>query len=126
VGRDAASIFIQLTGQVTRSASEGVRVAYPLAELNDLLAAIAAEEIADLPRPEIHDPYLENYVAAMVELAAHRNGVVPPTWTPEVPPLKDPVFGVPWLSMRAHLLLNSPIPFRRRNIFIDSSLGARV
>jgi hypothetical protein len=29
-------------------------------------------------------------------------------------------------SLRMHLLTHSPPPFRRRNIFIDSSLGQRV
>jgi hypothetical protein len=75
----------------------------------------------------IDDPYLANYVAAMVEQAIHRKGGVrPPRWTSTVPPLSQPVFAAPWMSLRAHLLLESPVPFRRRNIFIDSSIGDRV
>jgi len=30
------------------------------------------------------------------------------------------------LGLRLHLLTHSPAPFRRRNIFIDASVGARV
>jgi hypothetical protein len=56
----------------------------------------------------------------MVEQAAHLRGVPPASWTAGIVPLPAPAFAVPWLSVRAHLLLESPVPFRRRNIFIDS------
>jgi len=67
-----------------------------------------------------------NYVTAMVELAAHRTGVMPPQWADSVKPFVAPVFIDPSLKLRAHLLIASPPPFRRRNIFIDSSLGDRI
>jgi hypothetical protein len=102
------------------------RIFYPLAELNDLLTAASGDEIEALPPPAISDPYRLNYVTAMVEVAAHRAGVVPPLWTAGVVPLATPVFADPSLSLRAHLLTASPPPFRRRNIFIDSSIGDRV
>ena len=100
---------------------------YVLAELNDLLANAPRDQIELLPAPSIDDPYLANYVAAMVEQAIHLKGAVrPPLWTTGIEPLSRPVFAVPWMSLRAHLLIESPIPFRRRNIFIDSSVGDRV
>jgi hypothetical protein len=102
------------------------RISYPLAELNDLLTAASGEEILSLPQPEIRDPYRLNYVTAMVEVAAHRAGVVPPLWTADVAPLRTPVFIDESLNLRAHLLISSPPPFRRRNIFIDSTVGDRV
>jgi len=67
-----------------------------------------------------------NYVTAIVEVAAHRAGVVPPRWTASVKPLDAPVCIDPSPSLRAHLLTASPPPFRRRNIFIDSTVGDRV
>jgi hypothetical protein len=100
--------------------------AYVLADLNDLLAASPGSEIEFLSAPSITDPYLANYVAAMVEQAAHLRGVRPPLWTSEVAPLVQPVFATPWMALRPHLLLESPVPFRRRNIFIDSTIGDRV
>ncbi len=100
--------------------------AFVLADLNDLLTAAAGDQIESLPQPSIGDHYLSNYVAAMVELAAHLREVRPPAWTSGIEPCSHPVFAVPWQSLRAHLLLESPVPFRRRNIFIDSSIGARV
>jgi hypothetical protein len=60
----------------------------------------------------------------MVELAAHQKGVVPPAWVREVPPLDEPHFATPLEGLR--LLRASPVPFKRRNIFIDSSVGDRV
>jgi len=117
-----ADTFVQLTGAVRAAA----RIAYPLAELNDLLTGASAEDIAALPQPSIDDPYRLNYVTAMVELAAHRAGIAPPLWTAGVEPLRAPVFIESSIALRAHLLTASPPPFRRRNIFIDSSLGDRV
>ena len=115
-------MFVRLADEVAAAR----RIAYPLAELNDLLTAAPADEIEKLPAPSIADPYRLNYVTAMVEVAAHRAGVVPPLWTAAVTPLHAPVFVDPSLNLRAHLLTASPPPFRRRNIFIDSSIGDRV
>jgi hypothetical protein len=112
--------------RLTRAVAAESRISYPLAELNDLLAAAAAEDIPRLPEPRIEDPYRLNYVTAMVEVAAHRAGVLPPAWVDRVHPLAFPVFVDPSLRLRAHLLTASPPPFRRRNIFIDSTIGDRV
>lgn len=117
-----AKSFDELTGALATAA----RIAYPLAELNDLLTGAPGHEIASLPKPQIADAYRLNYVTAMVELAAHRRGVAPPAWVRDVPPLASPVFIDPSLALRPHLLTSSPPPFQRRNIFIDSSLGDRV
>ncbi len=115
--------FLKLTAQLSDTTTGK---SYILAELNDLLTAASANDVLVLARPEIPDLYLENYVAAMVDQAAHNCRVVPPLWTSLVAPLRDPVFAVPWQSLRAHLLLESPIAFRRRNIFINATLGDRV
>jgi hypothetical protein len=112
--------------RLAREVADASRLSYPLAELNDLLTASRAEEIATLPPPSIDDPYRLNYVTAMVELAAHRAGTMPPTWTADVEPLSEPAFIDPSIRLRAHLLTASPPLFRRRNIFIDSSLGDRI
>jgi hypothetical protein len=119
---NVADAFVRLAGEVAGAD----RISYALAELNDLLTAAEASAIESLPRPDISDSYRLNYVTAMVELAAHRAGIVPPLWTVSVAPLDEPVFIDTSLSLRLHLLTASPVPFRRRNIFIDSSLGDRV
>jgi hypothetical protein len=97
--------------------------------LNDLLSGLSPAQLpgtvenADLSG--LSD-YLRNYVAAMVELAANRASVPPPAWAAKVPPLEKPHFAVPMKSLRLHLLKASPAAFKRRNLFVDSSLGDRV
>lgn len=102
---------------------------YALAELNDFLEHLKADDFADAvcdPLPDGLDPYFACYVAAMVETAAHRKSVTPPSWAQKVPPLDEPVFGTPIESLRLHLLTASPPAFRRRRIFIDATVGDRV
>jgi uncharacterized protein (DUF1778 family) len=102
---------------------------YALAELNEFLAALAPAELreavdqADLARLS---PFLKNYVAAMVEQACSMKRVPPPAWTAQVPPLDQPWFATPMMSLRLHLLRAAPVAFKRRNIFVDASVGSRV
>lgn len=103
---------------------------FALAELNDLLSGLTSGELcgavehADLTGLT---PYFRNYVAAMVELAAHRQDVPPPAWVRDVEPMEtEPRFATPLAGLRLHLLRTAPVPFKRRNIFIDSSIGDRV
>ena len=102
---------------------------YALAELNDFLAGLPALEFSDavasanLARLS---PYLQNYVAAMVEQAANAKQATPPTWVGDTVPLESPRFATELSSLRVHLLLSAPVPFKRRNIFVDAAVGARV
>jgi uncharacterized protein (DUF1778 family) len=105
---------------------------YVLAELNDFLSALSGPELAEAAGLvewallEALPEYERNYVAAMVEWACARRDCPPPAWTREVRPLALPRFGTELRSVRLHLLRASPVPFKRRNIFIDSSIGDRV
>lgn len=102
---------------------------FGLAELNSLLSELLPAEmwdaVAEPPLPSL-SPYLANYVTAMVEYGCNRCEIAPPSWTRLIAPLDEPVFASNLQSLRLHLLTHSPPPFRRRNIFIDSSLGDRV
>jgi hypothetical protein len=107
----------------------GPQPSFGLAELNSLLTGALANELraAVDAAPEISlSPYIANYVAAMVELACERRAIAIPHWTKLVTPLKEPAFGSQLPSLRHYLLTQSPAAFRRRNIFIDSTLGSRV
>lgn len=111
-------------------AGEGpARRRFTLAALNDLLAGLLPaafpEAVNELPAVR-WDDWTANYVAAMVETAAHRYEVAPPSWTARIAPLEHPAFGSPLHGLRLHLLLASPPAFRRRNLFIDSTVGDRV
>jgi len=102
---------------------------YALAELNTFLSSLSAPELKDAvaARPDVRlTPYVSNYMAAMVELACQLRGIAPPAWLCLIEPLMKPVFASTLHSLRLHLLMRSPPPFRRRNIFIDSSVGDRV
>lgn len=119
--------FLELLDGLAATNASGQ--SYVLAELNDLLADLSAVELSDAVQSadvERLTPYAQNYVAAMVDLAAARAGIDPPVWTAAVPPLEEPRFATPLAGLRAHLLRASPVPFKRRNIFVDASIGDRV
>ncbi len=103
--------------------------AFILAEIHDLLVKMNSSEFADaFTENSLRQltPYLQNYIAAMIEQAALQKKADIPPWLKDIKILKDPVFGSHLKSLRLHLLTNSPIPFRKRNIFIDSTLGDRI
>lgn len=117
--------FLQLLKDLAKTGN----ARFVLAELNDLLTGLGREDlkitVSQYSVVGLSD-YLENYVAAMVELACVKADTDPPGWTAGIAPLKAPVFGADLLSLRLHLLRASPPPFRNRNIFIDTSIGGRV
>lgn len=106
---------------------------FVLADLNDFLTKLASVEFSDAVADAVAvaklvglSPYMQNYVAAMVEQAAHQKGVAAPAWINEIEALEEPRFAAPLSSLRLHLLRASPVPFKRRLIFVDSSVGDRV
>ena len=121
----AAARFAEIVGALAEEPSP----AYGLAELNDFLTRLAPVEF----RTAVGDaslgplsPFLRNYVAAMVEVASGQKGQSPPAWTARFEGLDEPWFATPLESLRPHLLQSAPVPFKRRNLFVDASVGARV
>ena len=103
---------------------------FVLAAIHDLLAKLDGDSCTAVTDtdPGVTDlsPFSANYLCGMVECTAWRNGVRPPGWTRRVPPLAEPWFATEMPGLRLHLLASSPVPFRQRNIFIDSMVGSRV
>jgi hypothetical protein len=102
---------------------------FALAELNSLLSSLTPVELADAiaaPPMVTLKPFVANYIAAMIESACEKGGIPMPGWTRAIEPLSEPAFGSALQSLRLYLLTHSPASFRRRNIFIDSSLGDQV
>jgi hypothetical protein len=103
--------------------------AFALAEINSLLAGFTAAElrqaVAAAPEAALSS-FHANYVAAMTETACNMRGLPVPAWTRRIEALSEPAFGSTLPSLRLYLLTRSPAPFRRRNIFIDSSIGEQV
>ena len=118
--------FNRLLGQVGDPHLRG----YALSAINDLLTDVSASDFpivcADPWAIHSLDQRMQNYVAAMVEEASGHLGVAPPEWTAEVVPLSEPWFNSEFRSLRPWLLMASPVPFRRRNIFVESVLGTRA
>ena len=115
--------------EILRDLAREEKPRFVLAELHDFLAALGPAQYTDALREadvQALSPLLANIVAAMVEQAARRIGVDPPGWTSNVAPLEKPHFAVPFASLRPHLLRSSPVAFKRRNLFVDASIGDRV
>ena len=119
----------RLAGILRLLEAKGAEGRYALAELNDFLTSCPpvafADAVARAPVDRLSQ-HLQNYVAAMVEQAAAQKGVVPPAWVGDVVPLETPWFATPLKNLRLHLLRAAPVPFKRRNLFVDSGVGARV
>ena len=122
------SQFEALVEQLAHARDESER-RLSLAELNDFLSSLTAAEwepAVGASAGSILTPFAANYLAAMVESAAHQKSLPTPEWTTQVPALARPWFASQLRSLRLYLLLESPPIFRRRNLFIDASIGARV
>lgn len=67
------------------------------------------------------------YLAAVAETLCLEYGLVPPQWT-ESPKcyLHRPWFAGGMESLKAILLVESPVPFRRRNLFVSANAMVRI
>jgi len=117
--------------EIVRALRDDERYRFALAELNDLLSDLSDAQLTDAVAAEPPDLgslplHRLNYVAAMIEQACHRRGVPAPSWVHVIPPLEVPWFATPLQGLRLHLLRSAPVPFRRRNLFVDAGVGDRV
>ena len=72
---------------------------------------------------EIYDAYL----AATAESLASESNFATPAWAwGEDRKLRRPWFTLPWAGIRAVLLLESPAPFRSRNLFVSENALSRA
>ncbi len=115
--------------RIVKALSRDGRDRHALADLNDLLGRLTRAEFVDaVTNVDVNalSPFLGNYVAAMVELTASRKGVPPPRWARHIKPLAEPHFEGGLDRLRPYLIRVSPVAFRRRNIFVDATIGDRV
>jgi hypothetical protein len=67
------------------------------------------------------------YLAAVTETLCREAGLPPPDWTQRPDYfLKEPWFAGHLENLKAILLVESPIPFRRRNLFVSANALSRV
>lgn len=100
------------------------------AELNDFLLQLCPDELVQAiqegPQKKLSDLAF-NYVAAMVEQACHKKKVMSlPLGLEEAAGVEKPYFRSSFQNLRLYLLTVSPISFRKRNIFTDSTVGDRL
>ena len=125
IAPQAGLLFARVLSSLRRGHSES----FALAELNDLLTELSPVEFEGAlagPLPEELSERLRNQIAAMVEHAAYLKNITAPAWTRAVRPLERPWFATELPQLRAHLLRASPVAFRRRNLFVDSTIGDRA
>ena len=102
---------------------------FTFAEIQDWVNLLAGVEFVRAVRyaPQVRLPPFEaSHQAATVEHAAAIKRVMPPAWTVTVDALDAPWFASPLKILRLYLMTQSPPPFRRGNLFIDSSVEHRV
>ena len=82
--------------------------------------------VADPPDPT-SEPETDAYLAALVETLCREVSKNPPVWT-ESPStyLPRPWFAAGLESLKAILLAESPVSFRRRNLFVSANALHRV
>jgi hypothetical protein len=69
----------------------------------------------------VEDAHANAYLGAVAEHLAQREAQVPPAWTQEAQRfLKKPYFPSGLESLKASLIVESPVAFRRRMIFVGS------
>lgn len=65
-------------------------------------------------------------VASTVDYLCRELKMAPPTWVQQVPPCKDPWFVSGMENLKAIALVESPLPFRLRKIFVLENFLSRV
>lgn len=124
----AQARFMDLLWQL-KSVQDKSERAFILNDLNAFLVHLAKEDlplaVAEDPQPMLND-LMQNYVAAMVERVCAMRNVEVPKWVMDCEGLSEPYFTTELASLRLYLLSASPPSFRRRNIFIDSTVGDLV
>ncbi len=87
--------------------------------------ALVEEKPEPIQTKEFNDA--DAYLAAVAEYLCREAGLPPPAWT-ERPEyfLHEPWFAGGLESLKAILLVESPVPFRRRNLFVSANAMTRV
>ena len=82
--------------------------------------------VSEPPEPT-GEPETDAYLAAMVETLCREAAIAPPAWT-EGPStfMSKPSFASGLQSLKAILLAEAPVAFRRRNLFVSANALHRV
>ncbi len=119
-----------------KSGSDGIiyimeKIRYLLANfLDEFYSADTGEKtrmIEHFPFSRVTGNKYKAYVAAAVEELCVKNNLEIPAWVSEKKYfLKEPFFVSGLESLKAFLIVESPLSFRRRNIFVSENVLHRV
>lgn len=118
--------------EVAAIASDRSAFQFALAEFLDQFAiekqpAMLADEPERLANRFAMGDVCDAYVAAVAVALARDVGVAPPAWAWQANrKLRRPWFAHPGPALRATLLLESPAPFRERNLFVSANALSRA
>ena len=68
----------------------------------------------------------DSLLASTLEMLCQKTGIPIPSWTDQVPAVKDPWFVAGLENLKAIALAESPLAFRIRKIFVTSGFLSRV
>ncbi len=110
---------------------EMIKFRYALAEFLDKFYSSSNSErvkmVSKNPFPEFKDKRIQAYIAATVEELCYRYNLEIPEWVNDKKYfLKEPFFLTEIESIKPFLLVESPLSFKRRNIFVSSNVLVRV
>ena len=88
--------------------------------------ALAPEPVRLADKVPALGPIEDAYLAATAEWLAWAHKLPPPRWAFIDRSLRRPWFASPLASLRALLLLESPAPFRSRNLFVSKDALSRA
>lgn len=83
------------------------------------------EQVADPPCGEV-DPRLAALLAGAVLYLARERGAEVPAWARRLPPLADPWFVSGMPAMRAWELVECPLSFKCKNVFVTDNFMSRA
>ncbi len=96
-------------------------------EFNRVDEAMKKKKVMNFPFKKIKIKKHKAYVAAMVEELCFTNNIEIPNWVFDRKySLKEPFFVGGFENLKAFLLVESPVSFRRRNIFVSHNVLKRV
>jgi transcriptional regulator with XRE-family HTH domain len=130
--RLALEAFLSLPPESIRAAGLRILADGPkswtvhLFDFTDAFRRVRSPDLVRDPPPPLKSERLEAVVAGTVEALCAETSLPPPSWCMAVPPLAEPWFVAGVENLKASALVESPVAFRRRNVFVLGNFLARA